>query len=108
MAPSPPSPPVPIVPPPLPPTTWIILKGISTQSGVVPLLWIYLGMVILGIVYFVVFLFILRDVRRAEGARADLFFVWFLRFIIFLAGLLVVVGGYGVALAIKELISAPK
>jgi hypothetical protein len=107
MAPSPPSPPVPIVPPP-PPTTWIALKGISTQSGVVPLLWIYLGMGILGIVYFVVFLFILRDVRWTEGARADLFFVWVLRLIIFLAGLLAVIGGCGIALTIKELISAPK
>jgi hypothetical protein len=103
MVPSPPPPPVPIVPP-LPPTTWIAL----TQSGAVPLLWIHVGVGILGIVYFVVFLLILRDVRRTEEARADPFFVWALRLLIFLAGLLAVIGGYGVALTIKELISAPK
>jgi hypothetical protein len=107
MVPSPPSPPVPIVPPP-PPTTWIALKGISAQSGVVPLLWIYLGMGILGIVYFVVFLFILRDVRQTEETRADPVFVWVFRLLIFLAGLLAVIGGCGVVFTLKELISAPK
>jgi len=107
MAPSSPSPPVPIVPPP-PPTTWLFLKGLSTQAGVVHLLGVHLGVGILGLVYFVVFLLILRDVKRTEEPCADLLFVWILRGLIFLAGLLVVVGGCGVALAIKELISAPK
>jgi hypothetical protein len=107
MAPSPSSPPIPIVPPPSP-TTWIALKDISTQSGAMPFLWIHLGMGILGIVYFVVFLLILRDVRQREGARADPFFVWVLRLLISLAGLLAVIGGYGITLTIKELISAPK
>ena len=104
MAPSPPPPPpVPVLPSP-PPTTWIAL----TRSGAEPPLWIYVGMGILGIVYFVVFLLTLRDVRRTEGARAGPFFVWILRLLIFLSGLLVVIGGYEVALTIKELISAPK
>jgi hypothetical protein len=107
MAPLPPSPPVPIVPPP-PPTTWLFLKGLSTQGGVVHFLVVHLGIGVLGLVYFIVFLLMLRDVKRTERPRADSFFVWVLRVLIFLAGLLVVVGGCGVALAIKELISAPK
>jgi hypothetical protein len=110
MAPFPPSPPVPIVPPP-PPTTLLLLKDLSTQAGVVhPLvLGICFGVIsILGIVYFVLFLRLLQDVKRAEGPRADPAFVWALRCFIFLSGLLAVIGGYGIALAIKGLISAPK